>query len=108
MEYRAEIEAAFGVKLGCPVSPAELPPPLQERVDEVFEFLKGRITTAREYAPAAMDYAMFRTLYHAGLRSEEATRLDRPECRCEVSGHDLPIVLRTCLTVQGWVFMPRT
>ena len=87
----AEIEAAFGVKLVCPVdefnasrhvgddSPAELPPPLPERVDEFFEFLKGRIATARKYAPAARDYAMFRTLYHAGLRSEEATRLDRPD-----------------------------
>jgi site-specific recombinase XerD len=87
----AEIEAAFGVKLVCPVdefnasrhvgddSPAELPPPLPERVDEFFGFLKGRIATARKYAPAARDYAMFRTLYHAGLRSEEATRLDRPD-----------------------------
>jgi integrase/recombinase XerD len=87
----AEIEAAFGVKLICPVdefnasrhvgddSPAELPPPLPERVEEFFDFLKGRIATARKYAPAARDYAMFRTLYHAGLRSEEATRLDRPD-----------------------------
>jgi integrase/recombinase XerD len=85
----AEIEAAFGVKLVCPVdefnasrhvgddSPAELPPPLPERVDEFFGFLKGRISTARKYAPAARDYALFRTLYHAGLRSEETSRLDR-------------------------------
>ncbi len=34
----------------------------------------GRIATARRYAPAARDYALFRTLYHAGLRSEEAAR----------------------------------
>jgi site-specific recombinase XerD len=87
----AEIEAAFGVKLVCPVdefnasrhvgddSPAELPPPLPERVEEFFDFLKGRIASARKYAPAARDYAMFRTLYHAGLRSEEATKLDQPD-----------------------------
>ena len=87
----AEIEAAFGVKLVCPVdefnasrhvaddSPAELPPPVPERVDEFFEFLKGRIATARKYAPAARDYALFRTLYHAGLRSEEASRLERQD-----------------------------
>ena len=87
----AEIEAAFGVKLVCPVdefnasrhvgddSPAELPPPLPERVDEFFEFLKGRIATARKYAPAARDYALFRTLYHAGLRSEEASKLERQD-----------------------------
>jgi integrase/recombinase XerD len=87
----AEIQAAFGVKLVCPVdefnasrhvgddSPAELPPPSPERVSEFFEFLKTRIATARKYAPAARDYALFRTLYHAGLRSEEAALLDRPD-----------------------------
>lgn len=90
-----EIEAGFGVRLVCPVdefnasrhvgddSPAQLPPPTPERVAEFFEFLKARIATARKYAPAARDYAMFRTLYHAGLRSEEASLLDRPG-RCHV------------------------
>jgi integrase/recombinase XerD len=87
----AEIEAAFGVRLVCPVdefnaarhvgddSPAELAPPTPERVTEFFEFLKARIATARKYAPAARDYALFRTLYHAGLRSEEAALLDQPD-----------------------------
>ena len=87
----AEIEAAFGVKLVCPVdefnasrhvgddSPAELPPPAPERVDEFFGFLRDRIATARKYAPAARDYALFRTLYHAGLRSEESALLDWPD-----------------------------
>lgn len=46
---------------------------------EFFDFLKSRIATARKYGPAARDYAMFRTLYHAGLRSEEASLLDRPD-----------------------------
>jgi site-specific recombinase XerD len=85
-----EIEAAFGVRLVCPVdefnaarhvgedSPAVDPPPLPERVTAFFDFLKGRIVTARKYAPAARDYAMFRTLYHAGLRTEEVVMLDRP------------------------------
>lgn len=87
----AEIEAAFGVRLVCPVdefnasrhvgddSPAELPPPTPERVAGFFEFMKARIATCRKYAPAARDYALFRTLYHAGLRSEEAASLDRPD-----------------------------
>jgi site-specific recombinase XerD len=87
----AEIEAVFGVRLVCPVdefnasrhvsddSPAELPPPSPERVDEFFGFLRDRIATARKYGPAARDYALFRTLYHAGLRSEEAVLLDRPD-----------------------------
>lgn len=86
-----EIEAAFGVRLVCPVdefnaarhvgedSPAADPPPLPERVTAFFDFLKGRIVTARKYAPAARDYAMFRTLYHAGLRTEEVVMLDRPD-----------------------------
>ena len=79
------------MRLVCPVdefnasrhvgddSPAELPPPAPERVAEFFEFLKARIATARKYAPAARDYALFRTLYHAGLRSEEAALLDQPD-----------------------------
>lgn len=87
----AEIEAGFGVRLVCPVdefnasrhvgdeSPQTMPPPAPERVTEFFEFLKGRIATARKYAPAARDYALFRTLYHAGLRSDEASMLDLPD-----------------------------
>jgi integrase/recombinase XerD len=84
----AEIEAAFGVRLACPVdefnsarhvsddSPAQDPPPAPERVSEFFAFLKARVATARKYAPAARDYALFRTLYHAGTRCEEAVLLD--------------------------------
>ena len=86
-----EIEAAFGVRLVCPVdeynssrhvssdSPAQDPPPAPERVTEFFGFLKARIGTARKYAPAARDYALFRTLYHAGIRCEEAVLLDVPD-----------------------------
>ncbi len=87
----AEIEASFGVRLVCPVdefnaarhvgddSPALLAPPSPERVAEFFEFMKARIATARKYAPAARDYALFRTLYHGGLRSEEAALLEVPD-----------------------------
>ena len=86
-----EIEAAFGIRLVCPVdefnasrhvgddSPALLPPPTPERVSEFFDFLKVRIATARKYGPAARDYALFRTLYHAGLRADEAAQLERPD-----------------------------
>jgi integrase/recombinase XerD len=84
----AQIEAAFGVRLACPVdefnsachvsddSPAQDPPPAPERVAEFFAFLRARIATARKYAPAARDYALFRTLYHAGTRCEEAVLLN--------------------------------
>lgn len=85
------IEAGFGLRLVCPVdefnaarlvgddSPAQLPPPTPERVAEFFDFLKARIATARKYGPAARDYAMFRTSITPGLRSEEASLLDRPD-----------------------------
>ncbi len=84
----AQIEAAFGVRLACPVdefnsarhvsddSPAQDPPPVPERVAEFFGFLRDRVATARKYAPAARDYALFRTLYHGGIRCEEAVLLD--------------------------------
>ncbi|MGO9100955.1 MAG: tyrosine-type recombinase/integrase [Mycobacterium sp.] len=87
----AEIEVGFGVRLVCPVdefnasrhvgddSPALLAPPTPQRVDEFFDFMKSRIATARKYAPAARDYALFRALYHGGLRSEEAALLEVPD-----------------------------
>lgn len=84
----AEINATFGVVLEDPVdefnaarhvgndSPSTLPPPTPERMDEFFEFLRGRVATARKFAPAGRDYALFRTLYHCGLRSDEAASLE--------------------------------
>jgi integrase/recombinase XerD len=91
----AEIEAAFGVRLTCPVDeynsarhvsdgcPAADPPPAPERLSEFFAFLKTRIATTRKYAPAARDYALFRTLYHAGTRCEETVLLDIPDVHFE-------------------------
>jgi site-specific recombinase XerD len=87
----AEIEATFGVRLACPLdefnaarhvsddAPSADAPPAPERVAAFFEFLKARIATARKYGPAARDYALFRTLYHAGLRAEEIVKLDRSD-----------------------------
>jgi integrase/recombinase XerD len=87
----AEIEAAFGVRLACPLdefnsarhvgddSPSVDAPPTPERVAAFFDFLKTRIVSSRKYAPAARDYALFRVLYHAGLRSEEVVMLDRSD-----------------------------
>ena len=84
----AVIEATFGVVLEDPVdefnaarhvgndSPSTRPPPTPERMDAFFEFLRGRIATARKYGPAGRDYALFRTLYHGGLRSDEAASLE--------------------------------
>src|SRR3990172_12875658 len=82
------IKATFGVVLEDPVdefnaarhvgndSPSTRPPPTPERMDGFFEFLRGRVATARKFAPAGRDYALFRTLYHCGLRSDEAASLE--------------------------------
>jgi integrase/recombinase XerD len=84
----AEIEALFGRRLESPIdqfngsrhvaldSPSALPPPSPERVDAFFEFMKERIATARKYKTAARDYMIFRTLYLAGLRVDEAASLE--------------------------------
>jgi integrase len=86
-----EIEAAFGVRLIDPVdafnaarhvgadSALAKAPPGPERMEQFFDFLKERIATARKYAAAGRDYALFRTLYLAGLRAEEAASTDRPD-----------------------------
>jgi len=87
----ADIDSLFGVRLVCPLdefnaarhvgddSIGVAPPPTPERVGAFFDFLRARIGTARKYAPAARDYAMFRMLYHAGLRADEAAHLDRSD-----------------------------
>jgi integrase/recombinase XerD len=84
----AEIEATFGVVLADPVdefnasrhvgndSSATKAPPTPERMEEFFAFLRDRVATARKFAPAGRDYALFRTLYHAGLRADEAACLE--------------------------------
>jgi integrase/recombinase XerD len=86
-----EIEAVFGVRLADPVdefnaarhvgadSPSVSPPPGPVRMESFFDFLKERIASARKYGAAGRDYALFRTLYLAGLRAEEAAMLDRPD-----------------------------
>ena len=87
----AEIEATFGVVLEDPVdefnaarhvgndSASTRPPPTPERMGEFFAFLRERVATARKYAPAGRDYALFRTLYHCGLRADEAASLERAD-----------------------------
>ena len=84
-----EIESAFGVRLQCPLdefnaarhvgndsAPSTKAPPTTERMEDFFAFLRDRVATARKFGPAARDYALFRTLYHAGLRADEAASLE--------------------------------
>ena len=86
-----EIEASFGVVIEDPLdqfnaarhvgddSPATRPPPRPERLEEFFAFLRDRVATARKFAPSGRDYALFRTLYHCGLRADEAACLVRAD-----------------------------
>lgn len=86
--HGAEIESRFGVRLSDPLDPyhagrhvsddsaSTRPPPTPERMDEFFNFLRLRMEGARKWTPAARDYALFRVLYHAGLRSAEAASLE--------------------------------
>lgn len=86
-----EIEAAFGIRMIDPVdefnaarhvdssSPSVTAPPDPQRMEEFFDFLKERVAGARKYAAAGRDYALFRTLYLAGLRAEETASLDRAD-----------------------------
>jgi integrase/recombinase XerD len=84
----AQIEVSFGVQIADPLdefnaarhvgndSPSTRPPPTPERMELFFEFLRDRVASARKFAPAGRDYALFRTLYHAGLRADEAASLE--------------------------------
>ena len=86
--HAAQIEARFSVRLSDPLdvfhagrhvsndSPATRPPPTPERMELFFAFLRSRMEVARKWTPAARDYAMFRTLYHSGLRSAEVASLE--------------------------------
>ena len=86
--HATEIERRFAVRLTDPLdrfhagrhvtndSPATRPPPTPARMNAFFAFLRDRLPTARKWVPLARDYALFRTLYHAGLRSAEAAALE--------------------------------
>jgi len=83
-----DIEALFGQRLVDPLdrfnrarhvgsdSPDQRPPPTVERCEEFFAFLRERLEEARKWKAAARDYALFRTLFHAGLRAQEAAALE--------------------------------
>jgi integrase len=83
-----DVERMFGVRMEDPVdefnaahhvaidSAAQRPPPRPAELEVFFERLRGRVETSRKYATAARDYVLFRTLYLAGLRANEAVMLD--------------------------------
>jgi len=86
--HAADIAMRFGVKLTSPIDrfhagrhvadPAVTArtPPTPLRMDQFFAFTRARMEIARKWVPWARDYALFRLLYHCGLRSAEATALE--------------------------------
>ena len=88
-----QIESMFGVRLVDPVdtfnaarhvgsdSPHVAPPPTPQRMQTFFAFLRERVATARVFVSAGRDYALFCTLHHAGLRTEETVMLDVADLR---------------------------
>lgn len=82
------VESLFGVRMVDPVDEfngaqhvsdegvARVVPPSVCRLDDFFEFLRGQVETSRRYQAAGRDYALFRALYHCGLRVDEATKLE--------------------------------
>ncbi|MFI7081806.1 tyrosine-type recombinase/integrase [Micromonospora sp. NPDC049903] len=84
--HAVEIEQRFGVRLQDPIDEfhagrhvddtTAIVPPTPERMDEFFAFIRTRMGVARKWAPWARDYALYRTLYHAGLRASEVTKLE--------------------------------
>ena len=84
--HAVEIEQRFGVRLQDPIDEfhagrhvddaTEIVPPMPERMDDFFAFIRTRMGVVRKWAPWARDYALYRTLYHAGLRASEVTRLE--------------------------------
>jgi site-specific recombinase XerD len=87
----AAIEAAFGVRLADPVEMSSMPRGMSARTPrrrarrwcrsgwKSSSPFCGNGSPAREYAAAGRDYALFRTLYLAGLRADEAAMLDRSD-----------------------------
>lgn len=83
-----DVARLFGVRVEEPIdefnashhvasdSSAQRPPPRPAELEVFFDEMKERVATARKYAPAARDYVLFRTLYLAGLRANEAVMLD--------------------------------
>jgi len=82
-----EIESRFGLPLADPLgeravaaalsgSPLRGPiAPRAARIDGFFSFLRDRLASTRQFSPAGRDYVVLRTIYHCGLRTEEACSL---------------------------------
>lgn len=57
--------------------------PTREELRDFFGWLRRRVETARKPLPLARDYALYRLLYHSGLRANELVHLTVRDIRLE-------------------------
>jgi integrase len=58
--------------------------PTKDEMRSYFAFLRGRIDPSHKGIPVARDYAMFRFLYHTGLRENEVAMVDLKDVRFDL------------------------
>jgi site-specific recombinase XerD len=62
-------------------------PPNPEVLERFWAAMKEEMSRARKFATVARDYALFKVLALAGLRSNEAVMLDVKDCRFDLGEH---------------------
>lgn len=58
--------------------------PTKDELRSFFAFLRGRIDASHKGIPVARDYAMFRFLYHTGMRENEVSMVDVKDVRFDL------------------------
>ncbi len=58
--------------------------PTKDELRAFFAFLRGRIEESHKGMPVARDYAMFRFLYHTGMRENEVAMVDVKDLRFDL------------------------
>lgn len=99
--HPAGLQAKYGREIIQPVSPwvaatysaddatTDRYLPTREELRGFFSWLRKRIETARKPLPLARDYALYRLLYHSGLRANELVHLTVRDIRFE--GHVIEV-----------------
>lgn len=93
LRHKVEIHQMTGRIVECPIDEmnrprgrqqAKLRIPPAARVDRLFAGWREELATCRKFAPAARNYTACRLLSEAGLRVNEACRLDLPDVKWEL------------------------
>jgi len=94
LRHKVEIHQMTGRIVECPIDEMNRPrgrqqaklriPPAAAQVDRLFAGWREELATCRKFAPAARNYTACRLLSEAGLRVNEACRLDLPDVKWEL------------------------